>query len=163
MRNIKTYLLVIISLSIIGCSQKTESPEFKGFPLVSYGKGFFTEERNKDLSWRWMATEGFALVRNIKKDMTLKISGIVPARGMPAAPTMQVYFNGKQLDQFLPPKGLFEKSYRFPVSKQGNDEWCELRLTVDQAFIPNKVDEASKDARRLGFKLHQLTWDEDGK
>jgi hypothetical protein len=148
--------LVALLLVVVGNSRAVAQTEE---PRVMYDSGFFNEERFKDKSWRWMDEEGVVKLKNARQDMILKIAGRPPEDAMaPEPPTMKIFLNGEQLEQFTPSANLFEKEYKVSAAKLGNREWSELKITTTKIIVPSQVNKKLTDDRHLGFKLYTLTW-----
>jgi DNA-directed RNA polymerase subunit RPC12/RpoP len=162
-------VFVSLGMSSLAWAAQNNAKDFEDVkPPVMFQEGFYGIERSKQSSWRWMGDvlakaggpvplKGTVLLLNTKKDTVLKIAAIVPK--MPATPTIKFYFNGKRLDEFKLTKDRFEKSYKIPAARQGQDEYSELLLTTDQFRIPMEVEKNSMDSRRLGIRVTKLTWD----
>ena len=133
----------------------TPTPE----PQVIYEKGFFDEERDRDLTWRWMSEEGVIRLKNPKRDAVLKIRGNVPKDRFPQPPTITMKLNGEQLDQFPAPTEPTEKVYNIPAARLGNGDFAELTISSSRVFIPKEVDKNSADPRHLSFSLQGLSWE----
>ena len=106
-----------------------------------------------------MAEEGQVRLQNGKGDMVLKIVGRVPEALYASPPTVTIGLNGEQLDKFPAPKGMFEKEYTLTETQQGKEPWLDLRILTDAVAVPKDIDKKSSDARKLGFKIHELTWE----
>jgi DNA-directed RNA polymerase subunit RPC12/RpoP len=162
-------LLVALLVGLMSCASFQEEDKE---PLVVFGDGFFSQERNDAWIWRWMGDrlpkgegplplEGVVNLRNTKKEMFLKIVCDVPVYAMREAPTMKIIFNGEILEQFVQAKRDLEKNYKVPASKQSKGEYSELRITTSNFFIPSEFEKKSTDVRRMGLRLFQLTWSEN--
>lgn len=129
-------------------------------PEIVYEKGFFPLEKDDKAgtSWRWMGAEGVLKVKNIKRDMTLKLAGNVPLEPFPQPPTIAVFLNGEELEKFEATTGMMEKVYLIPAAKLGANEYAELKLTISKTFVPKDAVKGATDARALGFSLTNLTW-----
>ena len=125
---------------------------------IEFTSGFFAEEQHQDQGWRWMSEEGVVVLQNTKQPMVLKIVGRVPKDRLPKPPTITIELNGQTLEQF---EGLSidqAKEYTISAAQQGAEEFSELRIRTNMISVPKEFDKNSKDGRKLGFKLHELTW-----
>ncbi|MFN7948175.1 MAG: hypothetical protein U0Z53_22690 [Blastocatellia bacterium] len=164
-----TLALLLLVSGFAGCatddekSEKTATPAASATPTpepqVFYEKGFFDEERDRDLTWRWMSEEGVIRLKNPKRDAVLKIKGNVPKDRFPKPPTITIKLNGEQLDQFPAPTEPTEKVYNIPAARLGNGDFAELTISSSKIFIPKEVDKNSTDPRHLSFSLQGLTWE----
>jgi hypothetical protein len=148
--------LIALLLVVLGNSKAGAQPEASG---VIYDSGFYNEESLKDQSWRWMDAEGVVKLKNGRQDMILKITGRAPVDAIPGElPTMKIFLNGEQLEQFTAADKIFEKEYKVSAAKLGNGIWSELKITTNKVIVPSQVNKKSTDDRHLGFKLYGLTW-----
>jgi len=99
-------------------------------------------------------------LQNTGQATRLRIEGDVPVDAFKRASTLKLFFNGKLLDQVVAHEKLVQREYLVTAAQQGSGEWSELRLVVDQVVVPNQINPQSTDARRLGFSLHKLVWEE---
>jgi hypothetical protein len=115
---LRSYLIVLL-LVVVGNSKARAQSETPG---VIYESGFYNEEHLKDSSWRWMDAEGVVKLKNTRQDMVLEIAGRAPLDSIAPAtpPTMRIFLNGDQLEQFTPSDKIFEKEYKVPAAKLGN-------------------------------------------
>jgi RNA polymerase sigma factor (sigma-70 family) len=139
-------------------------------PPVMFSEGFFGLEQSNVASWRWMGDglprgqgpvplNGLVHLLNAKKDMVLRIAAIVPLREKPT--TIKFSFNGKPLDDFTLAKDRFEKTYKIPAVHLGQEEYCELLISIDSFQIPMERNKNSQDNRRLGLRVTKLNWGEN--
>lgn len=125
---------------------------------VEFGPGFYAEEHHQDTRWRWMGEEGVIHLLNAKQPMVLKIVGRVPKDRLKELPTMTIELNGETLEQFAGSTIDQARESVISAAQQGNDEYSELRIRTNMTVVPKEFDKKSTDARKLGFKLHELTW-----
>ncbi len=102
--------------------------------------------------WRWTGKEARCFIYNPYRDAILFIRGGVSYK---AAGGQKVIFrlNDKLLDEFVPEKRNFEKSYNIKKGMLGKDAKFYLVIAVDKTFIPVQVIPGSKDERELGIKI----------
>jgi hypothetical protein len=127
-------------------------------PRVIFESGFYNAEQLKEKSWRWMDEDGVIKLKNAGEDMVVKIGGRAPREAMPAPPTMKIFLNGEELEQFMPPGIYFEKEYKVPAAMQKGGVWSELRITTTGVIVPRKVNPKLNDDRHLGFQLFKFSW-----
>jgi DNA-directed RNA polymerase subunit RPC12/RpoP len=136
-------------------------------PPVVFSEGFCGLETSPAAMWRWMGDnlprgkgpvplKGLVHLLNTKKDTILTIAAIVPLRAKPT--TIRFSFNGLPLDEFTMKKDRFEKTYKIPAARLGQEEYCELLLSIDSFQIPMELHKNSQDGRRLGLRLTKLPW-----
>ena len=89
--------------------------------------------------------------------MKLLLAGNVPMSAFPQPPTLTIFLNGKQLDQF-PGAQNVAKEYMIPAADQAGKTYSELKITTNKTFVPKAVDKKSADDRKLGFSLTKVEW-----
>lgn len=164
--------LIAFTILICGLTACTEPEASKNTPTsnpaatsptpdpnapVAYLQGFYGEEKTADMSWRWMGEDGTIRLKNTGKDAVLKFKGAVQQDFFKEPPVLTLKLNGEQLDQIKTTKGVMEKSYTIPASKQKGD-YSELQISSDKTFVPKEVEKGSSDPRKLSFSLRELTW-----
>jgi len=166
-RKLIALALAAVSLGLSSCAseENTEkpAPAAAASPTppteIIYSKGFYGLEHDATISWRWMDTEGIVKLKNMHREMRLKLGGRSPVEQIREAPVITITFNGKQLDQLKGTKELLDKEYTISTEQQGSDDWSELRITSSKFFVPKEVDKRATDPRRLAFSVTKLTWE----
>jgi len=165
-RRLITLALAAVSLGLSSCASEetTNKPAAAAAsptpPIeIIYSKGFYGQEHDATVSWRWMDTEGIVKLKNLHRDMRLKLAGRAPVEHLREAPVITINFNGKQLDKLTGTKELLDKEYTISTEQQGKDDWLELRITSDKFFVPKEVDKGATDPRRLAFSVTRLIWE----
>ena len=136
----------------------TTSPTLDPNAPIAYLEGFYAQEKSGDLSWRWMGETGNISLKNTGKDAVLKFKGAVQQDFFKEPPTLTLTLNGEQLDSIVTTKGVIEKSYTIPASKQKGDR-SELKISSNKTFTPKEVEKGSNDPRKLSFSLRELSWE----
>ena len=156
-------LMLGLTLFTAGCSssKETDLPLTTASPAANteiiYGEGLTHVEGDKTISWRWMSNEGIVKLKNNTRDMKLSLTGNVPMNAFPQPPTLTLFFNGKQLDQF-PGAQNVAKEYTIPAADQAGKEYSELKITTNKTFVPKEVDKKSADDRKLGLSVTKVEW-----
>jgi hypothetical protein len=158
------FLVLASTLFLTSCDspKEADAPAAKpNVPVASteviFGDGLTHVEGDKNITWRWMSTEGLVKLKNSTKDMKLTLTGNVPMSAFPQPPTLTIFFNGKQLDQF-PGAQNVAKEYTIPAADQAGKEFSELKITTNKTFVPKEVDKKSSDDRKLGFSVTKVDW-----
>jgi hypothetical protein len=124
-------------------------------PEIVYEDGWFEPEVNPKTNvklWRWTGKEARCLVDNPKRDAFFVIRGFV---NQDAVKDQKVFIkiNDTVLDEFIPPAGVFDKSYEIKKDMMGTKSEFRLILATDKTFVPAKLDPNSKDERELGIQV----------
>lgn len=124
-------------------------------PEITYENGWYDFEMNPESflkRWRWTAKEAKCIIDNPHQDALLVINGGVESK---VFREQKVIFrlNGTILDEFIPKKSHFEKSYKIKKEMLGGGERFHLIISTNKTFIPAQVIPGSKDKRELGIKI----------
>jgi hypothetical protein len=122
--------------------------------LVRYVRGWHEPEGTGSRFWRWSEKEGTILLPAIRGSGRVSLRLWVPISWLPAAPAVDIYWNGQILDHFTATAEIVERSWNLP-SRAGQSN--ELRLVTSATVIPARGGK-SNDARELGLRLDRLSW-----
>ena len=128
-------------------------------PVAQYTSGWYaleSEPNDVGTSWRWMKKEAVLKCRNPKNDalLYLKVDGVPERFSEPQKLTVAV--DGHEIETFaLTSNQPVSKKYDVSRSMLGNENMVEVKLAVDQSFIPAN-DKVSRDTRELGIRVYQL-------
>lgn len=104
-----------------------------------------------------MGHEGIVRLENTHTDMVLSIKGSTPAE-LPVAQTLTLSLNDEPLDTIENVRGMIDQRYEIAAAKLGSQSPVVLRLLTGATFVPQTIDPASSDTRRLGFAVYNLSW-----
>ena len=124
-------------------------------PKIVYDEGWYGFEIDADTPlkrWRWTAKEARCVIDNPHRDALLVIKGGV-RKDILDRQKVVFRLNGMTLDEFIPEKSHFEKSYRIGKEKLGEKDKFFLIITTDQTYIPARVFAGSGDNRELGVQV----------
>ena len=124
-------------------------------PEIFYEEGWYALEKNPEAflkQWRWTKKEARCIIDNPHRDALLVIKGGI---NPDALEDQKIIFkiNDLILDEFIPEKSHFERSYNIKKEMLGDREEFYLTITTDKTFIPAKVIPDSKDERELGVQI----------
>lgn len=124
-------------------------------PEVIYEDGWYDLERNPNTylkKWRWTAKKARCIIDNPHRDALLVIKGGV---NMDAVKDQKVIFkiNDMTLDEFVPEKSHFEKSYNIKKEMLGEKDEFYLTIATNKTFIPAEISPDSNDKRELGIQI----------
>lgn len=124
-------------------------------PEIVYDEGWYSQEVEPESflkRWRWTAREARCLVDNPRRDALLVIRGAV---NTDALKEQKVIFkiNDTVLDEFIPPHGSFDKSYKVTKDMLGDKNDFRLVIGTDKSFVPARIYPNSKDERELGIQV----------
>lgn len=124
-------------------------------PEIVYEDGWYDQEvvpASALKRWRWTSKVARCLIDNPRRDALLIIRG---ALNTEAVKDQKVIFkiNDTVLEEFFPPAGEFEKSYKITKDMLGDKNDFRLTIASDKSFVPARVYPNSKDERELGIQI----------
>jgi len=141
-------------------------PRIEGVLLV-YKEGWHRPEMlpdNPAVERTWTKREAVVAFRNPNfnsdkpTDVIVYLQGDTCVKCVPRDPTLTLSV-GKSVGLRFRIDGpqVLLKKIRVKAADLGADEWTELRLAMDQSFVPkNLYPPLNDDARELGFSVHNL-------
>lgn len=120
--------------------------------MTRFGEGWYDEERDHDVTWRWMGARS-ATYFPYGRDGVLELSFHVPHDVLPRPPVVTVTWNGQVIDKLLCTAPEYSRQYKLPSRKETRNE---LVITTDQlALHPNPGDPRSFGlmVRRVEFEI----------
>lgn len=124
-------------------------------PEIIYQHGWYQLERNPQAylkEWRWTSKEARCLIDNPYEDALLVIKGGV---NLEAVKEQKVIFkiDDMLLDEFVPKKEFFEKSYHIKKEMLGEKAQFYLTIATNKTFVPAEIFPNSDDERELGVQI----------
>jgi len=108
--------------------------------------GWYSAER----AWRWTGAEAFLKLPGIWTPGRLDLRMDVPEGPNGRRARVRLEINGRLIDAFDPPDGVFSRSYDVAPEIHGGTE-ALLRITTDQ-LVPAPL------ARNLGVRVYSASW-----
>jgi hypothetical protein len=133
-------------------------PQTENIFLV-YKEGWHSPEaspQNPSLERTWTKREGLVSFKNPKKDVVLYLEADTNSKVFKEPATLYVSVNGnKGLKLPIENSELFLKKIRFAKADLGDSEWVDLRLTMNESFVPKALG-INEDERELGLLVYHL-------
>jgi hypothetical protein len=135
-------------------------PETENLP-VAYREGWHGREphpQDPRLERMWTKKEAVFSFKNPQRDVIVYLEADTCSTCFPKPPVLTVSVGGKTgltvpIDNSL----VFLKKIRFKAADLGTDEWVDLRLAMNQSFVPKLLTPpTSQDARELGLLVYHL-------
>jgi len=131
-------------------------PQTENIFLV-YKEGWHSPEaspQNPSLERTWTKREGLVSFKNPKQDVMLYLEADTNFKAFPKPPVLTVSVAGKR-GVVIPIENseLLLKKIKFTKEDLGNDEWVDLRLTMNQSFVPKAL---GINDRELGLLVYHL-------
>ena len=124
-------------------------------PEIVYENGWYDQENSPTSPlkrWRWTAGEARCLIDNPRRDALLVVRGALNTDAVKDQKVI-LKINDVVLDEFIPPTGEFDKTYKIAKDMLGNENDFRLTIATDKTFVPAKVYPTSKDERELGIQV----------
>ena len=135
-------------------------PQTENIFLV-YKDGWHNPEphpENPAVERTWTKKEALVSFKNPKKDVVVYLEADTSPKFFPQPPTLTVAV-GSKVGLALPVESseVFVKKIKVKAEDLGNEEWVDLRLMMNQSFVPKLlVPPLNNDDRELGLLKYQL-------
>jgi hypothetical protein len=133
-------------------------PQTENIFLV-YKEGWHSPEaspQNPGLERTWTKKEGLVSFKNPKKDVVVYLEADTNSKVFGEKPVLTVSIgNNKGIVVPIENSELFLKKIKFSKEDLGNGEWVDLRLTMNQSFVPKALG-INEDDRELGLLVYHL-------
>ena len=135
-------------------------PQTENIFLV-YKEGWHSPEphpENPTIERTWTKKEALVSFKNPKKDVVVYLEADTSPKFFPAPPVLTVAV-GRRRASCVPIEGsdVFLKRIRVKAADLGNDEWVDLRLSMNQSFVPKLLTPPlNNDDRELGLLVYHL-------
>ena len=136
-------------------------PQTENIFLV-YKEGWHNPEthpENPSVERTWTKKEALVSFKNPKKDVIVYLEGDTCVKCFTATPEMTVTVgNGVGLRFPIEGPQVYMKKIRVKAADLGTDEWVDLRLSMNESFVPKNLNPPlNNDDRELGFNVYHLT------
>lgn len=133
-------------------------PQTENIFLV-YKEGWHSPEaspQNPSLERTWTKKEGLISFKNPKRDVVLYLEADTNSKAFTEKPVLTVSVGGnKGVVVPIENSELFLKKIRFSKDDLGTGEWADLRLTMNQSFVPKTLG-INEDDRELALLVYHL-------
>jgi hypothetical protein len=120
--------------------------------LISGWYDLEREPNNDWYHWRWIGKTAIAKLPNPRANSLLYLKAEGEPQRFQSEQNISVYVNGKQLDRFsIETAEPFVQKYEIDSPRLGTDSTVEVKLEVDQTFVPS-----ANDQRELGLRVYCL-------
>jgi len=127
--------------------------------FLVYKEGWHGTEvspQNPSLERMWTKKEALVSFKNPKKDVVLYLEADTNFKAFPQPPVLTASVGtGAGLQIPIENSEVFLKKIRFKADQLGQDEWVDLRLTMNQSFTPKAIG-LNQDERELGLLVYHL-------
>jgi hypothetical protein len=134
-------------------------PQTENIFLV-YKEGWHNPEsrtNNPGLEVTWTKKDALVSFKNPKKDVIVYLEVDTNYKAFDAPPVLTVVVAGKTgLVIPIESSEVFLKKIRVKAADLGSDEWVDLRLSMNQSFVPKLKGVNTTDDRELGLMVYHL-------
>jgi hypothetical protein len=134
-------------------------PQTENIFLV-YKEGWHNPESRTDnpgLEVTWTKKDALVSFKNPKKDVIVYLEADTNYKAFDAPPVLTVAVAGRTgLVVPIESSEVLLKKIRIKAADLGNDEWVDLRLSMNQSFVPKVKGVNATDDRELGLMVYHL-------
>jgi hypothetical protein len=113
--------------------------------------------QNPSLERTWTKKDALVSFKNPKKDVVIYLEADTNSKAFDAPPVLTVAVGGKTgLVVPIENSEVFLKKIRVKAADLGNDEWVDLRFSMNQSFVPKLKGISATDDRELGLMVYHL-------
>src|SRR6185295_4076661 len=128
--------------------------------FLVYKEGWHNPESRTDnpgLEVTWTKKDALVSFKNPKKDVILYLEADTNSKAFEGPPVLTISVAGKTgLVVPIESSEVFLKKIRIKAADLGNDEWVDLRLSMNQSFVPKLKGINTTDDRELGLMVYHL-------
>jgi hypothetical protein len=134
-------------------------PQTENIFLV-YKEGWHNPEtspQNPSLERTWTKKEALVSFKNPKKDIVVYLEADTNSKAFDAPPVLTVSVNGKTgVAVPIENSEVFLRKIKVKAADLGDQEWVDLRLSMNQSFVPKAKGVNAADDRELGLLVYHL-------
>ena len=134
-------------------------PQTENIFLV-YKEGWHNPEsspQNPSIERTWTKKDALISFKNPKKDVIVYLEADTNSKAFDAPPVLTVAVNNKAGATIaIPNSEVFTRKIRIKAADLGQDEWVDLRLSMNQSFVPKLKGVNTHDDRELGVLVYHL-------
>ena len=134
-------------------------PQTENIFLV-YKEGWHNPEssaQNPSLERTWTKKDALVSFKNPKKDIIVYLEADTNSKAFDQPPVLTVAIGGKSgLVVPIENSEVFLKKIRVKAADLGDQEWVDLRLSMNQSFVPKAKGINATDDRELGLMVYHL-------
>jgi hypothetical protein len=134
-------------------------PQTENIFLV-YKDGWHAPEssaQNPGQERTWTKKDALVAFKNPKKDILVYLEADTNAKAFDAPPVLTMAVAGKTgVTVPIADSEIFMKKVRVKAADLGTDEWVDLRLAMNQSFVPKAKNINAMDDRELGLMVYHL-------
>ncbi len=115
-----------------------------------------SQPENRNIEWQWTKKEAVCSFRNPKKDSVLFLEADTNVNATEGPQQVTIWIGQNQIDAFpIESRDPVLKKIAIPASALGEEDWVDLRIVNEQAFVPAAKGQGTDD-RELGLRVYHL-------
>jgi len=134
-------------------------PQTENIFLV-YKDGWHSPEsspQNPTLERTWTKKDALVSFKNPKKDIVVYLEADTNYKAFDQPPVLTMAVAGKTgVVVPIPNSEVFLEKVKIKAQDLGNDEWVDLRLAMNESFVPKVKGVNNHDERELGLLVYHL-------
>jgi hypothetical protein len=134
-------------------------PQTENIFLV-YKEGWHNPEsspQNPSLERTWTKKDALISFKNPKKDVVIYLEADTNSKAFDAPPVLTLAVNNKTgIAIPITNSEVFTRKVRIKAADLGQEEWVDLRLAMNQSFVPRLKGVNTNDDRELGVLVYHL-------
>lgn len=126
--------------------------------FLVYKEGWHSPEaspQSPGLDRTWSKKEAVVSFKNPKKDVVVYLEADTNYKAFPQPPAVTVSVGSTGLTIPIESSEVFLKKIRFKADDLGAGEWVDLKLAMNQSFVPKAIG-LNQDDRELGLLVYHL-------
>jgi hypothetical protein len=130
--------------------------DLKGQQNVVWQSGWYDEENNGQLAWRWMGKRSETSLFVPANSMTLHLwADVVRTEAAGPGATVVLRVDGRDIDRITTGDSPIDR--KVTVDTSALSTWCTLSIETDRTLIPKALG-FNQDSRELGLQCFGLDW-----
>jgi hypothetical protein len=134
-------------------------PQTENIFLV-YKEGWHNPEsspQNPSLERTWTRKDALISFKNPRKDVVVYLEADTNSKAFSAPPVLTMAVNNKAgVTIPIANSEIFTRKVRIKAEDLGQEEWVDLRLSMNQSFVPRLAGVNTHDDRELGVLVYHL-------
>jgi hypothetical protein len=128
--------------------------------FLAYKEGWHSPEsspQNPSIERTWTKKNAVTSFKNPKKDVIVYLEADTNFKAFDAPPVLTVAVNDKTgVTIPIPNSEVFTRKIRIKAADLGQEDWVNLRLSMNQSFVPKLKGVNTTDDRELGLLVYHL-------
>jgi hypothetical protein len=128
--------------------------------FLAYKEGWHSPEsspQNPSIERTWTKKDALTSFKNPKKDVIVYLEADTNSKAFDAPPVLTLAVNNKTgITIPIPNSEVFMRKILIKAADLGQEDWVDLRLSMNQSFVPKLKGVNAHDDRELGLLVYHL-------